>query len=620
MKRINIIVFSLLISLFICSSFPIAAQYDPEVYQAQKALDDRGYKIGPADGFWGKATERTVKYFQVDNDLPVTGKLDERTKEKLGISSIVRSMGIDQSIHERRIALVIGNGAYKSAPLKNPVNDAQDMATALRDLGFEVIHKENADRRTMGDTIFTFSNSLKKGGVGLFYYAGHGVQVNGRNYLIPIGASIRAEREIKYEAVDAGLILDGMFDAGNGLNIVLLDACRDNPFARSFRTSSRGLARMDAPTGTFIAYATAPGSIAADGIGRNGIFTEHFLKNMGEPGLKIEEVMMNVRNAVIKETNEKQVPWQASSLTGNFYFVPKIDNQFLSGAKQEKKNSIPEVTESYRERLKQETIFWESIKDSNNIAFIKAYLEKYPFGTFAHLAKLKISELTQEKIDIEKKTKAEEKALKKPSRGWIGVAIQDLSGELAEYYGLKDRKGVLVTEVFPGDPADQAGIKPQDIILEIDGKPVETTRDLTGLVAGLKVGGTNNIVVFRDGKKKRFRMHIAKRDDDKIASRRTPKISEDELGIRVENITPEMKRQFNISEAVGVIVSGVKPGGKGTHAGVKVGDIIKEVNHTSIKTVIDYRDSVNQVEAGGAVQMFIKRVNAGFIVIKITFN
>jgi serine protease Do len=204
------------------------------------------------------------------------------------------------------------------------------------------------------------------------------------------------------------------------------------------------------------------------------------------------------------------------------------------------------------------------------------------------------------------------------TRGWLGVAIQDLSGELAEYYGLKDRKGVLVTEVFPGDPADQAGIKPQDVILEVDGKPVETTRDLTGLVAGLKVGGTYNIVVFRGEKEKTFRVHIAKRDDDKIASRRTPKESEDELDIRVENITPEMKRQFNISEAAGVIVSGVKPGGKGAQAGIMVGDIIKEVNHTSIKSVNDYQDTVNQVKAGGAVQMFIKRVNAGFLVIKLT--
>ena len=204
------------------------------------------------------------------------------------------------------------------------------------------------------------------------------------------------------------------------------------------------------------------------------------------------------------------------------------------------------------------------------------------------------------------------------TRGWLGVAIQDLNDELADYYGLKDRKGVLVTEVFPGDPADQAGIKAQDIILEVDGKPVETTRDLTGLVAQLKVGGTNSIVVFREGKEKTFRVNIAKRDDSKIASRRLPRESEDELGIRVENITPEMKRQFNITEAVGVIVSGVKQDGKGAKAGIMVGDIIKEVNHTNIKTVDDYRDAVDQAKTGDVIQMFIKRVNAGFLVIKLT--
>jgi len=294
---------------------------------------------------------------------------------------------------KQRIALVIGNSAYKSSPLINPVNDAQDIATALRDLGFKVIHKENTEQRTMEDAIFDFSNRLKKGGVGLFYYAGHGVQVNSRNYLIPIGSNIRAERDIRYEAVDAGRILDGMFDAGNSLNIVLLDACRDNPFARSFRTNSRGLAKMDAPTGTFIAYATGPGSIAADGIGRNGIFTKYFLKNMTKPGLKIEDLMINVRNAVIKETNKKQVPWQASSLTGNFYFVPKTDSQTISGAKQEKKSAMPEVKESSKDRYDREAIFWESIKDSDNLKYFDAYLMKYPGGTFALLAQLRLEEL-----------------------------------------------------------------------------------------------------------------------------------------------------------------------------------------------------------------------------------
>jgi len=324
MKRFAIITISLFIALYIGLSISHAAQYDPVVYQAQKALKVRGYDPGKPDGLWGKSTESAIKHFQVDNDLPVTGKLDEQTKAKLGIVSTARSVKRNQPEKERRIALVIGNSDYKSSPLINPVNDAQDMAAALINLGFEVIHKQDAGQREMEESIRSFGTKLRKGGVGLFYYAGHGMQIGERNYLIPTDAEVYKEIDVKYESVDAGRVLDEMHDAGNGLNIVLLDACRDNPFARSFRTNSRGLARMDAPTGTFIAYATAPGSIAADGEGRNGIFTRHLLKNMSAPGFKIEDIMKQVRIGVMQETRNRQVPWQASSLTGNFYFASGV--------------------------------------------------------------------------------------------------------------------------------------------------------------------------------------------------------------------------------------------------------------------------------------------------------
>jgi len=322
MKQFSVIAICLSIALSFGLSISHADQYDPIVYQAQQILKSRGYDLGTPDGMWGKATERAVKYFQVDNDLPVTGKLDAETKTKLGLGAVSRAMEAVDNSRERRTALVIGNGDYRNiSPLRNPVNDARDIAAALKHLGFEVLHMENADQRSMERVVVQFSRSLRKGGVGLFYYAGHGVQVNGRNYLIPVGVEINTEFDVKYEAVDMGRVLDGMYDAGNGLNIVMLDACRNNPFVRSFRTADRGLARMDAPTGTFIAYATAPGSVAADGDGRNGIFTKHLLKNMKSPGLSIERVLKLTRNEVMAETGNKQVPWQASSLTGDFYFV-----------------------------------------------------------------------------------------------------------------------------------------------------------------------------------------------------------------------------------------------------------------------------------------------------------
>lgn len=186
---------------------------------------------------------------------------------------------------ERRTALVIGNGAYGHSPLANPANDARDMAAALREVGFEVIHRENATLRRMQEALDVFWSRLKQGGVGLFYFAGHGLQVQGRNYLVPVGARIEVEQDVRFEALDVGRILGRMDAADNRLNLVLLDACRDNPFARSFRSARRGLAQVDAPTGTFIAYATAPGSVAADGDARNGVFTEKLLRNMHKDGL-----------------------------------------------------------------------------------------------------------------------------------------------------------------------------------------------------------------------------------------------------------------------------------------------------------------------------------------------
>ncbi len=234
---------------------------------------------------------------------------------------IVKRAGTDA---EPRIALVIGNGAYTEGPLANPVNDARDMAATLRQYGFEVLSGENRNRRQMEDLIREFGRKIRSGGVGMFYFAGHGVQVNGANYLIPIGAQINGEAEVKYEAVDAGFVLAQMEEARNRLNIVVLDACRNNPFARSFRSPSRGLASIDAPVGTLIAYATAPGRTASDGGGRNGLYTKELLAAMQLPGLKLEDVFKRVRAEVRRQSNNQQIPWEASSIEGDFYFSDSL--------------------------------------------------------------------------------------------------------------------------------------------------------------------------------------------------------------------------------------------------------------------------------------------------------
>lgn len=217
-------------------------------------------------------------------------------------------------------ALVIGNGAYAQVPLKNPVNDAEDMSRALTDYGFSVTTRINANRREMRQAIREFGKRIKRGGVGLFFYAGHGIQVNGENYLVPIGARVLNEDEVEDECLKASSVLRKMDTAENRLNIIILDACRNNPFARSFRSSQMGLARMDAPAGSILGYATGPGSVAADGSARNGLYTSRLLKWMQTPDLEIGQLFRKVRVDVMAASDGRQVPWESSSLTGEFYF------------------------------------------------------------------------------------------------------------------------------------------------------------------------------------------------------------------------------------------------------------------------------------------------------------
>ena len=224
---------------------------------------------------------------------------------------------------ENRVALVIGNGDYLSGPLTNPVNDARSIARALRNADFEVILRENlSNQAEMKRVIREFGRKLQAGGTGLFYYAGHGIQVNGYNYIIPVNAVINNQEEVEYESVEAGFVLAQMEAARNRVNIVIFDACRNNPFARTFRDVKQGLASMNAPTGTIIAYATSPGSTAADGTGVNGLYTQELLYQIHRPDLKIEEVFKNVRAEVVKKSNRQQTPWESSSLIGDFYFHP----------------------------------------------------------------------------------------------------------------------------------------------------------------------------------------------------------------------------------------------------------------------------------------------------------
>lgn len=292
---------------------------------------------------------------------------------------------------EARYALVIGNSDYSISPLKNPVNDAMAMAKQLRSLDFEVDLHTNADFRTMISAVNRLGGKIKKGGVGLFYYAGHGVQLHGENYLIPTNARISRTSEVEFEAVALGRMMQQMGAARNGLNIVILDACRNNPFTADSRSAQRGLVRTQGPKGAIIAYATAPGEVAADGNGENGLFTSHLLKALRQPGLNVEQTFKRVLQGVDRESGGQQTPWLSSSFVGEFFFDPMAGTQSGDIYVAEGNLGLPLQDQ-------EEISSWQQAEEERSRRGYSDYLQNYSKGFFTDLAKLRLQQIEQGRI------------------------------------------------------------------------------------------------------------------------------------------------------------------------------------------------------------------------------
>ena len=277
-----------------------------------------------------------------------------------------------------RFALVIGNSRYRETPLKNPGNDASAIAEHLKGMGFMVTLKLDADRKEMIETIRSFgSELLKLKGVGVFYFAGHGAQLSWRNYLIPVDASISKITDIDKQAVDMSTLLDSLTRARNPMNVIILDACRDNPFGDEIRFEQKGLSQLDAPPGTLLAYATSPGNVAADGTGSNGLYTSFLLKEMDAREAKLEDIFKRVRLNVRRQSRGQQIPWESTSLEEDFYFLPP---------KQIRKLTEDELEKQFEDELG----IWEKIKKSTDRAALEDYLVRFPSGKFSELAQFRL--------------------------------------------------------------------------------------------------------------------------------------------------------------------------------------------------------------------------------------
>ncbi len=234
---------------------------------------------------------------------------------------------------DRKLALVIGNGNYRNGPLKNPVGDAKVVADSLRTLGFDVVLRTDAGLADMLEAMQKFSNRAADAAVRLVFFAGHGLQSRGKNYLLPVDADIKGEDDVAGRSADVGELIDRLSRVQHGINIVILDACRNNPFSGGeivtadgrrlkFRgLASKGLAAIDAPAGTMVAFSTSPGGVALDNAKEeNSLYTRHLIENMKTPGLPVELLFKQVRISVARDTQRMQVPWESSSLTGEFCF------------------------------------------------------------------------------------------------------------------------------------------------------------------------------------------------------------------------------------------------------------------------------------------------------------
>jgi len=264
----------------------------------------------------------------------------------------------------KRVALIIGNADYQFAPLDNPVSDAKDMTAVLKELGFDVIYKKNASHQTMDTAINQFKRKLGKNVIGLFYFSGHGVQYEDRNYMIPADMPELTVSKVKFNSVPIEYVLATMEEANNQVNLIILDACRNNPFKGGNRGVRKGLAQVTAPTGSLIAYATSPGEVAQDGSGRNSPYTKSLKKFLLQPGLTIEKVFKNVRNEVIEKTYGKQTPWESTSLKGeDIYLAGKVTHE-----EEEEKRRLAEEKEKFKQEIREQKRLTEEKRRQKRLA------------------------------------------------------------------------------------------------------------------------------------------------------------------------------------------------------------------------------------------------------------
>ena len=286
-----------------------------------------------------------------------------------------------------RVALVIGNSAYRSSPLTNPRNDASAMAALLSKAGFQVDMQLDTDLPQLQAAVDRFGQTILNPQVkfGLFYYAGHGLQQDWRNYLVPVSASIRTPPDVPKQTVDVSNLLRYMEQAQGRSFLIVLDACRNDPFAGTFRPQAKGLSQFDAPVGSLLAYATSPGNVAQDGEGENGLYTGFLLREFAVPGARLEDAFKRVRLSVRLASNGEQIPWESTSLEEDLYLFPLVTHK---------------LSEAERDQLlEKEMTTWLRVKSSSDTKVLAEFIREYPSGSASELAQSRMNRMLKDVAD-----------------------------------------------------------------------------------------------------------------------------------------------------------------------------------------------------------------------------
>ncbi len=321
------------------------------------------------------------------------------SRHVIGVLFLIAGIGLaGAAAAQQRVALVIGNSAYQDGYLANPAGDAELISDKLRAVGFDVTTVVDADENTMERAIIDYTFKLQdatRDAVGVFYYAGHGIESNGENYLIPIGHRITRRADLGAEGIRANWVMEQLEAAGNRINFVILDACRNNPLPQSiFRSSGTGLAEMKAPVGTFVGFSTTPGTTAADGEGDHSPYATALADVIETPNLPAELVFKRVRDRVISSTGGIQVPWDQTSLAGeDFFFVSSSTTTTSTDGTTTRTDTTVVGRDADVGGDRIEMAFWDSIKDSTNAADFAAYVDRYPDGAFSPIARNRLAAL-----------------------------------------------------------------------------------------------------------------------------------------------------------------------------------------------------------------------------------